>query len=239
MNNLVCMPTGLVLEEMIDNGKIDLKGFFGKYDLDGLELTLGFKKRIYGFKINKTQEKWLKSLKYVSIHAPFKMVSRSENKEEIKKQMNYLQKIYKQVNAKALIFHPHECPYELLKKYKMNYVLENMPYRQYRDNKKINFDLLKQRYGYCLDTAHASDFGKKEIERLYKKMKKRLVQIHLSGVIKKEHHQSLADAPKSYLDTLKCLKESSVPLVLEINFKNLSVMAVNREITAARKLFKG
>ncbi|MDD4983861.1 MAG: hypothetical protein PHH82_03435 [Candidatus ainarchaeum sp.] len=238
MNNLVCMPTGPLIEEMIEKGKIDLKKVFGKYDIDGLEITFGYKHRIYGFKIDKEQEKWLKGLKYVSLHAPFGFVSRSENKEEIKKQMDLLQKIYKQVNAKALILHPHECPYELLKNYKMNYALENMPLRHYRNNNKINQDMLKQKYGFCLDTAHASDFGEKEIEKLYKKMKKKLVQIHLSGVINKEHHQSLVDSPKEYIDSLKGLRETNVPLILEINFTDLSVRAVNKEIRFARKMFK-
>jgi len=49
MNNLICVPTGRKLEELLQKNNLNLKKYYGRFNIDGLELTMAFKERIYAF----------------------------------------------------------------------------------------------------------------------------------------------------------------------------------------------
>ena len=238
MDNIISMPTGLILEKMMQRNKIDLKKYFSRYNISGLELTMAFKNRLYKYKPNKVDLDWIKGLDYVSVHAPFKLVSSSENKSEQIKQLDALDLLYNKVNAKTLVVHVHECPDEdLLDNYNFNIALENMPIKEKLNNSEMTNKIAKSKYGFCLDTAHADDFGKTEISKLYEKLGHKLRQMHLSASIKNKHHKPLTVATKSFLRSLRPVFKSKVPLIMEMAMPSFSKARVNKEIKYIKKQF--
>ncbi len=233
MNNLISLPTGRTLE----NPNFEIKKYFSKFDLDGIELTMLKKERLYNFKLNKEDKLWLKDLDYVSLHAPNHIISEAKDKKEQIKQLDLLCDLYNKVDAKTIVFHPHQFPEILAKKYDWKIFLENMSFKNYLDNNVVINGILKSKYSFCLDTAHATDFGIKEIERLYNLLEHKLSQIHLSSQIKKVHHCSLTIAPKIFMNSLKPILKTNVPLVLEIDDMWKNKASVNKEIKYAKELF--
>jgi hypothetical protein len=242
MDNIIGIPTGPQLEEMIYKKNIKLKEVFGQFNINGIELSMIFKSRLYNLKLDKIQLNWLKNLDYVSIHAPWKIISEAENKKEITTQMDKLYSLYDKTNAKMLIIHPEECPYDLLDNYDMNYALENMPKKSLDINSLDYEEELKKieetKYGFCLDVSHSYDFGPKETERLFEKFKNKLKEIHLSGTEGSKHHMFLIESSKKFLESLKPILKTKMPLILEINFPSLNKEKINKEIAFVKELFK-
>ena len=238
MNNLICLPIGKKLDELMQKPNFNFKKYWSKFNIDGLELTMAFKERIYGFKLNKEDKKWLKDLEYVSIHGPFKIIN--ESKKEQIKILDCFYDLYDKVNAKAMLFHVHDCPYDLIDNYSWNIILENMPKKEKLNNKKATSKILKSKYGFCLDVCHAYTISPKEIEYLYDLMKNKLIQIHLSSAFRTKEHRNLSTASESFLRALKPVLKTNVPLQLEINemWKKENILkSVNKELKFARKLF--
>jgi len=240
MDNIIGIPTGKKLQEMLDSNNVDLKKFFGRFNIQGIELTMAFKERLFRFKPNKEDLKWIKDLDYVSIHSPFKLVSRSENKQDLIKQLDALENLYNKTNAQTMVIHAQELPNEdLLKKYSFDIALENMPKKDKYDNKKITSIIKTSKYGFCLDTAHAYTHKPKEIEHLYDLLQNKLKQMHLSAAYRGDDHYRLSTATKSFTKALKPVLKSNVPLILEINHINHnSKSEVNNEIKYVKNLFK-
>jgi len=241
MDNKISIPTGPILDKMMKKGNVNLKKYFGRYNIDGIELTMAYKDRLYQYKPNKEDIKWMKDLDYVSVHAPFKLVSKSNDKKDMIKQLDALDNLYNKTDAKTLVVHVHECPHEeLFDKYNFNIALENMPYRNYRqekENKILTNKIKNSKYGFCLDTSHADDWNKQEIKKLYHLLKGKLKQVHLSASIRGNHHNSLISAPVAFMKSLKPLFKTNVPLVLEVVFPSFSKKRVNQEIKFVKNLF--
>ncbi len=212
--------------------------YYSHFDIDGLELTMAFKERIYDFKLNKENKKYLQDLEYLSIHGPFTIIN--ETKQEKIKILDTLYNLYDKTNSKYILFHVHECPYDLIDNYSWNVILENMPKKEKLDNKKMTNIMIKSKYGFCLDTSHAYTHNKDEINNLYTLMENKLKQIHLSATFRKKEHRNLSTATKSFNESLKPILKTNVPLQLEINemWKSKDVFkVVNKEIKSARELF--
>jgi len=95
--------------------------------INGVEITFSTKEELYKFKLTSSQIKWLRQLKYVSIHAPFGLTRRAGNQNEVIKQLEFIEQLYKKVNAKNVIIHPRELPAPaVLKKFKFKVSTENM-----------------------------------------------------------------------------------------------------------------
>lgn len=236
MNNLICVPTGKILHDMMLKNKVNIKKFFDRFDIRGLELTMAKKDRIYDLKLSKEDNVWIKDLDYVSIHGPFKIVN--ETKQEQIKMLDKLYQLYDQVNAKNMLFHVHECPYDLIDNYSWDIIIENMPKVEHLNNIKMSNLIAKNKYGFCLDTAHAFTNGKNEIERLYTLLETKLKQIHLSAAYYGDDHYKLSTATNSFTKSLKPILKSNVPLILEINKINWNNKTeVNNEIKYVKKLF--
>ena len=59
-------------------------------DVSGIEITLSSKEELYSTKLSTRNTTWLKSLEYVTIHAPFELVKKSENRRELIKQLDVI-----------------------------------------------------------------------------------------------------------------------------------------------------
>ena len=104
---IICFALGNIWRFSESDNRADLLEKIQDLDIDGVELTIGTVHELENFKLKRSQISWLKELKYVSVHAPFKLLS---NPKKIKIYLDKLQEIYDLTNAKTIIIHPDNLP---------------------------------------------------------------------------------------------------------------------------------
>lgn len=211
-----------------------------KLDVNGFELTLSNEHELRCFKVSQENRKWLRSLDYVSIHAPFGLLTESMDDDNVRSQLDIISSLYEDINAKNVIIHPNQLPpSETLKKYNFKVSTENMPRRYgigivqmervFSEHKRI---------GLCLDVSHAYQFSKNETRNLVNAFKKRITQIHLSGTYRNMDHLSLRQVSKNFLASLEPIKELDVPIVIEESIPLRSIKFLKEEIAFIKKYFE-
>ena len=140
-------------------------------DISGVELTIETREKLYATKLSQKNISWLRSFKYVSIHAPFFLVKDSESQEDLAKQLDAIAKLYKKVGAKNVIIHPDNLPAPgILEKYEFNVSTENLPSRSnYKSSWLENIFRKYKNIKFYLDASHAYTWSKRETEYLVKK----------------------------------------------------------------------
>lgn len=218
--------------------RADLVKYIRKLDVAGVELTIASPQELFDFKLSNSDRKWLKDLDYVSIHAPFFDFGNNKDKDLVKKGMDCIFKLYKEVGAKNVVIHPDELPSnELLKDYDFNISTENLEgegHNYIGDLKKIFAEYPKM--GLCLDISHTYTFSKNETKKLIKEFKDRITQIHFSGTYRKKCHQSLRNVSRDFLRSIEPLKEFDVPIVIEEDIKTKSLKYLKDELAYIKKL---
>lgn len=210
-----------------------------KLDISGFEITFASKEDLYSFSLSGENRSWLKNLDYVSIHAPFHLVSESENEKEITRQLDIISRLYDEINAKNVVIHPDDLPApQITKKYKFKISTENLP----PQNNITVSDLrnIFEKYpeiGLCLDVSHAYLWSQYETGNLVRSFKNKICQIHLSGTYKKKDHQSLRNVTKDFLLSIKPLKELDVPIIIEEDIHEKDLIFVKDELEFVQKYF--
>lgn len=210
-----------------------------KLNVKGVELTFGSKEELLNFKLSKVNEKWLKSLEYVSIHAPFRLIKRYDKEEDIIIQLKKIEEIYKRTNAQNVIIHPGVLPSpKILNKFNMRFSTENMP-----KNRKVGVDNLKKifkkypKLGLCIDVTHSYLWSKYETRKLIENFNNRVTQFHLSATFRGVEHLSLKKASKDFLWSIKPLKTFGAPIIIEEDIRIKSLKYVKDEIKYVKSLF--
>ncbi|MCB9359237.1 hypothetical protein H6503_04860 [Candidatus Woesearchaeota archaeon] len=242
MQRPICIATGAFhswTKVKNNNSHIDIAR---KLDnIDGVEITLGFKENLYDLKISRRNIDWLRKQKYVSIHAPFHLPWRSNGMEDLLKQLKLIEKLYKTVKAKTVVIHPQDMlPPKILNRFRFHISTENM-----EPGHNISHAHLKKilkafpRAGLCLDAAHAYLYSKDETSAILKKFKGKVSQVHLSGTYKKKEHQSMRICTDSFYNSIVPLKKTELPIIIEedINFTR-SIRKVQKEVDFVRDFFK-
>ncbi len=219
--------------------RADLIQYARNLDIDGIELTFSSKEELYNFKLSEDDVNWLKSLEYVTIHAPFQLKRKAKNDQEIIKQCEIISKLYQQVNAKDVIIHPLDLPApEILAKYPFKVSTENLPKR-----KKVPIAKLQkifQEYpniGLCLDVAHAYLWSKDETQKLIDAFGDKITQFHLSGTYRKRDHQSLRKVTNNFLSSIEPIKKVNVPIVIEEEIFVKDLNYLQEEVEYIKKMF--
>jgi sugar phosphate isomerase/epimerase len=212
--------------------------YIRKLDVSGVEITFASKEALYSFKLSKNDKSWLKSLDYISIHAPFNLVKESKNKEEVIKQLSAILKLYEDVNAKNVVIHPDDLPnLKILEKYKFNISTENLP-----PGRHITLSYLRKilntypNIRFCLDVSHAYTHSKYETNKLINAFKHKISQIHFSGTYRRRYHQSLRSVTGDFLSSIQHVKELSVPIIIEESIETKSLKFVKEEIAYIKNL---
>lgn len=239
MNKIFAFAIGNIWRWGHKNNRAKLLNPIRKLDISGVEITLANKKELYDFKLTSSQIKWLRSLDYVSIHAPFKLVRKAGNKEEVVKQLDYIQRLYRKINARNVIIHSTDLPSPaLLSRYKMKFSTENHPKITHLGVKKLMPILRRYKnLGLCLDVAHAYDWSGFETSNLVNIFGNRIAQVHLSGNYRKKPHQSMRKVSHSFIKSIQPIKELNVPIVIEEDIKIKSIKYVKDEIKHIKSLF--
>lgn len=219
--------------------KNNLINLIKKLEVNGVEITFASKEELFSFKLSEGNRLWLKNLGYVTIHAPFRLVRRSKNEDEITKQLNVISKLYGEINAKNVIIHPMDLPPpKVLKRYKFKVSTENLPKRSHVAISNLKKILKKYpKIGLCLDVCHAYRWSKDETGKLIKAFKNRISQIHLSGVYRNKEHRSLRKVTKNFLYSMRPIRKLNVPIVIEedIFFKEEKLKSLKKEIEYIKK----
>ncbi|MDD5738921.1 MAG: TIM barrel protein [Candidatus Pacebacteria bacterium] len=210
-----------------------------KLDIDGVELTFASKEELFAFKLSLGNEKFLRGLKYVTIHAPFDFIGDNTTEKEQIKQLEVISKIYKQVNAKNVVIHPHSLPSKkILNEFNLKFSTENL-------RKKTNITIadLKRifkeypKLGLCLDVSHAYSWSKYETRKLTKTFGDRITQFHFSGAYRGKDHQSLRAVSKDFFSSTEVLLKSNAPIVIEEDMRIKSEKFLKQEVEFIKRMF--
>lgn len=195
----------------------ELIKYIKKLGVSGVEITLGHKEEISAFNISNKNKKWLKSLDYVSIHAPFSLLKEAKDQNEVISQLDAIKNLYKEVNARNVIIHLDNLPSpKILEKYDFNISTENLTPKSrlgIAQMKKIFRKYPKIKL--CLDVSHAYLWSELETKRIVDNFGYRISQVHFSGTYRKKDHQSLRGVTKRFLRSIEPIKELHVPIVIE------------------------
>jgi len=211
-----------------------------KLNIDGVELTFSSLEELFAFKLSLENEKFLKGLEYVTIHAPFDFIGDNTAEKEQIKQLEVISKIYKQVGAKNVIMHPNSLPKKkILNKFDFKVSTENL-----RKKTNITIPCLKKifqeypKVGLCLDASHAYSWSKEETEKLIKNFGNRITQFHFSGAYRGKDHQSLRAVGKDFFSSIELLFKSKTPIVIEEDIQIKNEKFLKDEVEFIRKMFK-
>lgn len=213
-------------------------GYLKEFDVEGVELTFATKEELYGLTLSGSNSSWLASLDYVSIHAPFRLISASNNVDEVMTQMKVIANLYEEIKARNVIIHPDELPPAItLKEYDMKFSTENLPAGSYAS--PVNLGRLLDEYpdmGLCVDVSHAYLRSADETGLLVDTFRDTITQIHFSGTHKGEDHQSLRGVTDVFLASIDPVRTVSVPIVIEEDIGIQDFTYVKDEIAFVRKL---
>jgi endonuclease IV len=137
--------------------------------------------------ISEKNHDYLKSLDYLSIHAPYF----NEKTDELiydggarcNTVMDFLSEIYNKLNAKAMVFHPNLIlDWSVMKRIEgINVCIENMT--RITDLQPIYYEeILKEHHKFhlILDTAHCFGFEGNLLETLIERFGKKIQHVHFS-----------------------------------------------------------
>ncbi len=195
--------------------------------------------------LSEEMKSYLRGLNYVSIHAP--MLFGDSFIPYFGFDVSALEKLYNDLNAKAIVFHPHQKIPRV--ESEMQFCVENVPNFKFGE-----FDIMKTlaesklrefpQLKFVLDSCHAFHYPN-YLEEMVNKYQDRIQHIHLSdrrynhkkGKI--EDHQTFAGC----LDKKKfdCLKVLDCPMIIEIstqqNLNTAYFSYLREEIDCVREFF--
>jgi len=239
MKRSVSFATGNIWRQISEKNQATAIDFIKKLGVDGVEITLATKEEVYNFRLNPSQKDWLAGLDYNSIHAPFRLIRDAKNQEEVEKQLEHIERLYKQIKAKNVIIHPLDIPAQnILDSYKIKVSTENLPKKRH-----VTIPMLREilrrhsEMGLCLDVAHAYSWSKNETLRLVKSFKNKITQVHLSARYRNRDHKPLKLATLAFMKSIEPIMNLNVPVVIEGGADNTNVRAVQEEIRRVKSLF--
>lgn len=239
MKNPICISTGCLYRLFNDRNKIieELR----KFSPLGIELLFVRPEDLLNFDTNDRNLRYLRSLRFNSIHAPWKKILYGPNRTS-KEGLKAISKLYKQINARNVVFHKDQVEdYDLISSSGFVSSIENddweQPEHSPEDIKKI---LDKNgRLKFTFDFAHALTVSLSDIPKYIDDFKDRLIEVHVSMLNKKlEDHWFLHKYDSRKIrKLLQYLKAVEAPLVLECVVSNLEeIKLIKDEMEYLRKI---
>lgn len=238
MKRIFSFSLGNIAAWSTSKNRNDLIGFAKQLDVTGVEITLPTSNDLYLFELSEDNRSWLLSLEYVTIHAPFRLLSDTRN--DMLTQIDRISMIYDDVNAKNVVIHPATSPLalEILEICPFHVSLENLPPKSRISSSDIKRLMDEHPHlKLCIDVSHAYLWSKSETGILTENFQNRISQIHLSGTYRKKDHQSLRSVSSDFLLSIAPIKELDVPMVVEENMTAGSLAYVKKELEFVGTLF--
>jgi len=223
----------------------DLVEFIDKLGVSGIEYTYG---KSYGERIiKKSDENILLTKKDVSMHVPFGFMKKAEYLERDTEDFKKMILDYQRIGAKRLVIHPNQIlPNELLllgKKRGVEYITENLSKRSVEDKhqnlRRFSFEKIlneHKEFGLCLDVSHSYSWSKNETKLIVDKWQDRIKQVHFSVTRYNKGHLGVSSASKSFLESMRCLRDLNVPIVIEEDMHSINPVEIKKEINRVKKI---
>ncbi len=207
-----------------------------KFSPEGIELSFAYPQYLFDFIINKENLDYLQSLKFNSIHVPWKEITYGNNQES-KNVLEFIEKLYKQINAKNVVFHKEQIEeIQIVTNYDFTASIENGDWKELAGNsvEKIE-EILKgnPKLKFTFDFAHALTISSNDVSLYVNKFKDELIEIHLSMLNKnlKDHWFLHKYDSQEMRNLLNHLKNINTPIVLEcVASNNGQVQLIKKEI---------
>ena len=185
---------------------------------DGIEISFAFKDYLNNFEIKNENLSYLKSLKFNSIHSPWKDVVYSEN-EDTKELLKKLHEIYKKINARNIVFHKQEeDDFSIFSNAKFTYSIENECWIKQPNTPEEIKQILDTdaKMKFTLDFAHAISISLENAREFIEKLKDRMIQVHMSYLNKEvTEHKFLHTYDSPEIRALLKQIPEHLPLILE------------------------
>jgi endonuclease IV len=216
--------------------KIDVMEIISQLDVSGVEYTYG---KVYGERIpNEKDFDMLKNYNYNSVHAPFRLSLDLVSEEEFNETMDLIVSDYKKMGAKNIVSHPTQKLPDKLSK--LDFITENLnPKGVPNLRPRLGFEkILEKRsdWGLCLDASHAYDWDPLETERIVKKWKKRIKQVHFSNNRYHKDHLTFKKVSRGFLKSIEPLSDLNVPIIIEEDMPYTKVSEIKKEIKRVREI---
>lgn len=230
MNNPICISTGCVYRLFKDrNESIKL---LRQFSPAGIEVSFAYPRYLFDFEIEEDNLKYLKSLKFNSIHAPWKDFIYEDN-EDSRKILKIISRLYKDINARNVVFHKDSIKdYNFIANNEFVVSLENDDWRKPNNTMDYLKNILdnNKKFKFTFDFAHAMSTSA-DVAKYIDCLKDRLIEVHLSIIDKnsKQHsflHKNDSNELRALLQNLKSV---SAPVILECAISN------NNEIELIKK----
>ena len=219
MQNPICISTGFLYR--LTNDRNEMISKIKEFSPEGIELSFAYPQYLFDFVINKENLEYLRNLKFNSIHAPWKEIIYGNNQKG-KDILAAIEKLYKQIGARNVVFSNKEQIADLNSITSYNFItsIENDDWKHPLSNtlEEIGEILSKNKHlKFTFDFAHALTVFPKNIPVYINKFKGKLIAIHLAMLNKnlKDHWFLHKYDSKKMRTLLNHLKNINVPIVLE------------------------
>lgn len=231
----ICFATGNLWRLMT---KFDVIDIISKLDIAGVEYTYG--KNLNERPIKEKEFDLLKDYSYISFHSPFLFSLYYLKENEFYDQLSLMEYNYSKLNAKAIVTHPEQTNYFPDKiNSKMNFLTENMNLSKRKKRLKNGFEnTIKKRpdFDLCIDINHCYSWGIDETERIVKKWKNKIKQVHFSNNRYGKGHLPFEKVSKDFLKSIEPLKDLNVPIIIEEDMPYTKIKDIKEEIKRVKKI---
>jgi len=239
MKNPICISTGSVYK-LSDDRNVLIEEL-SKLSPMGIELSFAHPGYLLNFSLNKDNLEYLQSLKFNSIHAPWKDMSYGTSKisEGV---LQKISELYKQISARNVVFHKGQIEdYELIINNDFVASIENDDWRKPKHNVEDIKSVLdkNKEFKFTFDFAHVLSVSSLDVRKYISYFKDKLIEIHLSIIDKDlEKHDFLYKHDNTETrNLLQSLKVFSVPVILEAVVSNVEeIELLKKEIGYIRKI---
>jgi sugar phosphate isomerase/epimerase len=219
MENPICISTGFLYRLMNDRNEMINK--IREFSPDGIELSFAYPRYLFDFVVKEENLKYLQSLKFVSIHSPWKEIIYDDSQRS-KDILVAIEKLYKQINARNVVFSNKEqvVNFNRITGYNFTASIENDDWKHPLSNnpeviEKILFE--NRNLKFTFDFAHALTVSSADILIYLNKFKDRLINVHLAMLNRnlRDHWFLHKFDNKEMKDLLNHLKSTNIPIILE------------------------
>ncbi|HOB89945.1 MAG TPA: hypothetical protein PKG74_01260 [Candidatus Colwellbacteria bacterium] len=234
MRRLISVSTGCFYK--LGVSKEEIFGRLKALDIDGVEVLFNKPQDVFDFEISEDNSDFLRSLSFVTIHAPDNDL---ENPAAIEV-LNRLDHIYRLIYAKNIVFHVRkDDDLSIFFNYGFKASMENDDWRKEKETNTVpSIERLLRIYprlGFVLDVGHADSVDPADAEKYADRFKDRITEIHLSRVDKEKREHDFMNRHRESLNK-KVFEATRVPIIIEGALQNENVSALQKEIELARKL---
>ncbi|MFH1073290.1 MAG: hypothetical protein V1743_07725 [Nanoarchaeota archaeon] len=210
----ILLNTGLFVKKGVYDINTAIE-IIDKLPVDGVEIGLSFLDQLKNFRLSQQSFSILKKKEFVSIHAPVNFLY--SNDAYTKDVLNKLKQVYDLVNAQYAVFHLHTIKdLSIFDDSSLTICMEN-DRGVYNQDAEVIKKILEPypKLKFLLDTNHAMSVSEKEVGALVKKLKSRILAIHLSIWYQQEEHVPCHLVSEEALAQAEPIKKLDIPIVLE------------------------